>query len=175
MIAALLTALAAAAEECGTEQCDASQVVATCGTWCRDGSTEAPKGLFLTPSQPKRCCLFNGKTSGFGSPNSMDTNLYSSDFSDVGKMWNENEMIEMCLMPQSWSSGPPRLQTLDQACLMDASIMPCQGEYCRTTCQRWYRFILADAGTATVTCQEFSDNAFYPTGGNNCFKKPGTC
>lgn len=60
MIAALLTALAVAAEECGTEQCDASQVLATCGTWCPDGSTEAPKGLFRTA-------------------NSMDT------FGDVGK------------------------------------------------------------------------------------------
>mmetsp|Transcript_42 Transcript_42/g.63 ORF Transcript_42/g.63 Transcript_42/m.63 type:complete len:81 (-) Transcript_42:199-441(-) len=43
--------------------------------------------------------------------------------------------------------------------------MPCQGEYCRTTCQRWYRSILA---AGSVTCQEFSDFAVYPRGGAIC-------
>lgn len=47
---------------------------------------------------------------------------------------------------------------------MDASLMPCKGQYCETTCQQWYRSILAPAGSVTVSCKEFSDFAFYPKG-----------
>ena len=48
--------------------------------------------------------------------------------------------------------------------MMDASLMPCKGQYCETTCQQWYRSILAPAGSVTVSCKEFSDFAFYPKG-----------
>lgn len=51
---------------------------------------------------------------------------------------------------------------------MNASMMPCKGEYCKTTCQQWYRSILAPAGSVTVTCKEFSVFAFYPRGGAVC-------
>ena len=59
-------------------------------------------------------------------------------------------------------------QEAESDCWMNQSIMPCQGSFCKTTCLRWSRSVLAPRRSVQVTCREFSDFASYPLGATIC-------
>ena len=52
-----------------------------------------------------------------------------------------------------------------EACHMNETLMPCKGLHCRTSCSQWARSM---SEKISVTCQEFSDFAFYPRGATVC-------
>ncbi|CAK8998772.1 unnamed protein product [Durusdinium trenchii] len=76
--------------------------------------------------------------------------------------------LEQCPSGAILTCGIWCQQALSEDCLMNATLMPCQGSYCKTTCQRWYRSMTADLRTIRVTCQEFADFAFFSKGAAVC-------
>ena len=83
-------------------------------------------------------------------------------------------LVQLVAAQDYGSEECPTLQTcgtwcedsVGEACLMNASEMPCQGQYCKTSCDRWYGSILAR--NIQVTCREFAGFDGFPRGAAIC-------
>lgn len=55
------------------------------------------------------------------------------------------------------------------ACMVDQSIIPCTGVWCKTTCERWVADVLR-VGDTLVGCDAFAAGLAYPRGAEPCGK-----